>query len=239
MTGLLTGIGVGPGDPDLITLKALKRLQAADLVCYPAPEVGQSLARRIAAPHIPHGLEEYAIRMPMVASRFPAAKIYDEAALRIGAALDAGRNVVVLCEGDPFFYGSFMYLYERLAKSHSVEVVPGISSPMASAAALGAPLVSRNDILTVLPAPLEDAELRARLAASDGIVIMKIGRHFARIRDLLRELGLEDDARYIEHATMENQRCLALSEVDPETVPYFSMILLHKRGEAFLEGSEL
>ena len=239
MGGFLTGIGVGPGDPDLITLKAVKRLRAADLVCYPAPEVGQSLARRIAAPHIPHGLEEFAIRMPMVASRFPAAKVYDEAARRIGAALAAGQNVVVLCEGDPFFYGSFMYLYERLAKTHPVEVVPGISSPMASAAALGAPLVSRNDVLTVLPAPLEDEELRQRIELADGIVIMKIGRHFRRIHALLTGLGLADEARYIEHATMENQRCLPLDEVDPETVPYFSMILLHKRGEAFLEGSEL
>jgi precorrin-2/cobalt-factor-2 C20-methyltransferase len=132
-----------------------------------------------------------------------------------------------------------MYLYERLAKDHPVEVVPGISSPMASAAALGAPLVSRNDVLTVLPAPLEDAELRRRIELADGIVIMKIGRHFKRIHALLTELGHADEARYIEHATMQNQRCLALDQVDPETVPYFSMILLHKRGEAFLEGSEL
>lgn len=239
MSGFLTGIGVGPGDPDLITLRAVKRLQAADLVCYPAPEVGQSLARRIAAPHIPHGLEEYAIRMPMVASRFPAAKVYDDAARHIGAALKAGRNVVVLCEGDPFFYGSFMYLYERLAEDHPIEVVPGISSPMAAAAALGAPLVSRNDVLTVLPAPLEDEELAKRIALADGLVIMKIGRHFRRIQALLTELGLAGDARYIEHATMDNQRCLALGEVDPESVPYFSMILLHKNGAAFREGSEL
>lgn len=239
MSGLLTGIGVGPGDPDLITLKALKRLQAADLICYPAPEDGESLARKIAAPHIPDGREEYALRMPMVASRFPAAQVYDAAALHIGAALEAAKNVVVLCEGDPFFYGSFMYLYERLAKEHRAEVVPGISSLMASAASLGAPLVSRNDILTVLPAPLPDEVLRARLAETDGAVIMKIGRHFKRIRALLRELGLEGEARYIEHATMENERCLPLSDVGEEAAPYFSMILLHKRGEAFLKGSSL
>lgn len=239
MTGLLTGIGVGPGDPDLITLKALKRLQAADLICYPAPEDGDSLAREIAAPHIPEGRAEYAIRMPMVTFRFPAAQVYDAASLHIGEVLDAGRNVVVLCEGDPFFYGSFMYLYERLAPKHRAEVVPGISSLMASAAALGAPLVSRNDVLTVLPAPLPDDILRARLENTDGAVIMKVGRHLERVRALLADLGLVDGARYIEHATMDSQRCLPLAEVDASAAPYFSMILLHKRGEAFLEGSRL
>ena len=234
VTGRLFGVGVGPGDPDLITLKALKVLQGADMIAYPAPETGASLARAIAAPHIPEGREEFAIRMPMLVDRFPATEVYDQAAERISAALDQGRSVVVLCEGDPFFYGSFMYLFGRLADRHPVEVIPGVSSLMACAAALSAPLSARNDVLIVLPAPLNDTVLEARLGLADAVAIVKIGRHFERIRALLERTGLADDARYVERATMDNQQVLALSAVDETAVPYFSMILVHRRGRAWI-----
>jgi precorrin-2/cobalt-factor-2 C20-methyltransferase len=233
MKGQLHGVGVGPGDPDLITLKALKVLQAADVIAYPALEEGDSLARAIAAPHIPEGKEEFAIRMPMLVDRFPAMEVYDQAAERIGASLEAGKSVAVLCEGDPFFYGSFMYLFGRLAERHPVEVIPGISSLMACAAALSAPLAARNDVLTILPAPLEDAVLEARLAASDSVAIVKVGRHFERVRALLERLGLADEASYVERATMEKQRVLSLRDVNASAVPYFSMILVHRRGRAW------
>ncbi len=231
--GRLYGVGVGPGDPDLITLKALKVLRAANLIAYPAPETGESLARSIADKHIPKGLEEFAIRMPMLADRFPAQDVYDQAAQRIGDALERGRTVAVLCEGDPFFYGSFLYLFGRLAGDHTVEVVPGVSSLMACAAALSAPLAARNDVLTILPAPLDDETLTARLAEAEAIAIVKLGRHFERVRTLLRQNGLAHDARYIEHATMADQRILRLDEVDAATVPYFSMVLAHRRGTAW------
>jgi precorrin-2/cobalt-factor-2 C20-methyltransferase len=233
MKGQLHGVGVGPGDPDLITLKALKVLQAADVIAYPALEEGDSLARAIAAPHIPEGREEFAIRMPMLADRFPAKEVYDQAAERIAASLEAGKSVAVLCEGDPFFYGSFMYLFGRLAERYPVEVVPGISSLMASAAALSTPLAARNDVLMVLPAPLEDAVLEARLQAADSVAIIKVGQHFKRVQALLERLDLAQDAHYVERATMDNQRVLALSEVDETAVPYFSMILVHRRGRAW------
>ncbi len=126
MGGILHGLGVGPGDPELITRKALRLLRAADLVAYPALEDGDSLARTIVADHLVEGVEEYAIRIPMRVERFPAQEVYDRAAGHLGAALDAGRAVVVLCEGDPFFYGSFMYLFGRMAERHRVEVVPGV-----------------------------------------------------------------------------------------------------------------
>ena len=142
MTGKLFGIGVGPGDPELITLKALRLLQSADLVAYPAPEEGDSLARSIVADHIREGTREYAIRMPMVAARFPAQEVYQRAAAELSAALEADERVVVLCEGDPFFYGSFMYLYERLAGRYPVEVVPGVSSLTACSTRAGVPLVA-------------------------------------------------------------------------------------------------
>lgn len=233
MKGRLHGVGVGPGDPDLITLKALKVLRAANIIAYPALEEGDSLARAIAAPHIPEGREEFAIRMPMLVDRFPAMEVYDQAAARISEALDNGKSVAVLCEGDPFFYGSFMYLFGRLADRHRVEVIPGVSSLMACAAALSAPLAARNDVLTVLPAPLEDLVLEARLAATDSAAIVKVGRHFERIRALLERLNLAENAHYVERATMENQRVLPLLDVDETAVPYFSMILIHKRGRAW------
>lgn len=231
--GTAYGIGVGPGDPELMTLKGARLLAACPVVAYPAPETGDSLARRIAAPHLPIDATEIVIRTPMVGDRFPAQGVYDRAAGEIGEHLAAGRQVGVLCEGDPFFYGSFMYLFARLAERWPVEVVPGVSSLMACAAALGAPLAGRNDVLTVLPAPLDDAALTARLSGCDAAAIIKVGRHFARIRDLLVRLNLAERARYIERATMAEQRVAALAEIDADDAPYFSMILVHTRGAAW------
>lgn len=233
MTGRLYGLGIGPGDPELVTLKAYRLLRSVDVVAYPAPETGESLARRLVEPHLPGGQEEIVIRMPIVAERFPAQQVYDGAAATLGEHLDAGRDVAVLCEGDPFFYGSFMYLFGRMAQSHEVEVVPGVSSLTACAAVLGAPLAARNDVLTVVPGPLDADALRHRLAGVDAAAVIKLGRHFAKVRDVLDELDLSRRARYVEHATMGSQRILPLDAVDPSSVPYFAMILVHARGEAW------
>lgn len=233
MSGTLYGIGVGPGDPELLTLKAYRLLRAAPVLAYPAPEQGESLARAIAAPHLKGARMEIAIRMPMVSARFPAQEVYDQAAEELGGHLEAGRDVAVLCEGDPFFYGSFMFLFGRMAERFRVEVVPGVSSLTACAAVLGAPLAARNDVLAVLPAPLPEGELRDRLSRVDAAAIIKVGRHFGKVRALLTELGFADRARYIEHATMETQTVLPLEDVDPDKVPYFSMVLVHERGAAW------
>ena len=233
MTGTLYGLGIGPGDPELITVKALRLLKAAPVVAYPAPETGESLARAIVAPLLPGGQSEVAIRVPLLVERFPAQEVYDRAAVELGAHLTAGRDVAVLCEGDPFFYGSFMYLFARMAERFPVEVVPGVSSLTACAAVLGAPLAARNDVLSVVPAPLDETELKARLSSGDATAVIKVGRHFEKVRRVLDELGLSEQARYVERATMDSQRILPLDSVDPGDVPYFSMILLHKRGEAW------
>lgn len=233
MTGRLYGLGIGPGDPELITLKALRVLRAAAVVAYPAPETGDSLARRIAAPHLDGRQEEIAIRMPIHDAAFPKDDIYDGAAENLGRQLEAGRDVAVLCEGDPFFYGSFMYLFGRMAERYPVEVVPGVSSLTACAAALGAPLAARNDVLTVVPAPLDEAALRARLEGAEAAAIIKVGRHLPKVRRVLRALGVLEGARYIEHATMASQRVLPLASLPDDAAPYFSMILLHRRGEAW------
>ncbi len=233
MTGTLYGLGIGPGDPELMTLKALRLMKAAPVLAYPAPEQGESLARRIVAPHLDGGHIEVAIRMPLVEARFPAQQVYDRAAEELGAHLTAGRDVAVLCEGDPFFYGSFMYLFGRMAERFPVEVVPGVSSLTACAAVLGAPLAARNDVLTVVPAPLDEATLKARLAETEAAAVIKLGRHFPKVHRVLKELGLSEHARYVEHATMASQRILPLDAVPEDGVPYFSMILVHRRGEAW------
>lgn len=233
MTGTLYGLGIGPGDPELITLKALRLLRAAPVLAYPAPETGDSLARAIIAPHLPGGQIEIAIRMPFVVERAPAQEAYDHAAARLAGHLEAGRDVAVLCEGDPFLYGSFMYLFGRLAERFPVQVVPGVTSLTACAAALGTPLAARNDVLTVLPAPLDAAVLRDRLAGADAAVIIKVGRHLPKVRAVLADLGLTDRAHYIERATLDNQRLMTLDQAPADAAPYFSMILVHRRGEAW------
>ena len=233
VSGTAIGIGVGPGDPELMTLKGARLLSEAPVVAYPAPETGDSLARRIAAPHLPASAREIAIRMPLSADRFPVESVYDRAAQEIGTHLGAGRNVAILCEGDPFFYGSFMYLFARLAERWPVEVVPGISSLTACAAVSRKALAAQSDILTVLPAPLPDDDLRARLEACDAAAIIKVGRHLPRVMAILSELGLADRAEYIERATMPDERHLALAEVGDAPAPYFSMILVHRRGAAW------
>ena len=232
--GRVFGIGVGPGDPELMTVKAVRVLAACPVVAYPATETGESLARAIAAPHIATGKTEIPIRIPIHQGGFPDGAIYAQAAERIGAELERGRDVAVLCEGDPFFYGSFMYLYTLLVEGgHGVEVIPGVSSLMACAAVLGHPLAARNDVMSIVPAPLAADELGTRLAAADAAAIIKLGRHFAKVRNVLDELGLSANARYIQHATMAGQIALPLHEVEPARVPYFSMILMHRHGAAW------
>jgi precorrin-2/cobalt-factor-2 C20-methyltransferase len=231
--GTLYGIGVGPGDPELVTLKAVRLVRACPVLAYPAPEQGESLARRIMAPHLDGGRTEIAIRIPMAAERHPANAVYDRASRELAAHLAAGRDVAVLCLGDPFFYGSFMYLFARLSRAHRTVIVPGVTSLSASAASLGAPLAARNDVLTVIPALLDDDAIAARLAVADAAVILKLGRHFARIRALLATLGLCASARYIEHASFAHERMVPLETVDPEQVPYLSLIFVHRRGEAW------
>lgn len=232
-TGTAIGIGVGPGDPELMTLKGARILGAATVVAYPAPETGDSLARRIAATHLPGDAIEIAIRMPLSTNRFPVEGVYDRAAEEIGTHLGEGRDVAILCEGDPFFYGSFMYLFARLAENWPVEVVPGVSSLTACAAVSRKALAALNDVLTVLPATLPDETLRERLAATDAAAIIKVGRHMPRIRALLDDLDLTDRAEYVSHATMDEQRHGPLTDEAADGAPYFSMILVHRRGEAW------
>ena len=233
MTGRLYGIGTGPGAPDLLTLRAARLIGQARVIAYPTLAGAESFARAIVADLVPPGATEIAIDLPMSTDRAPAQRAYDTGAAAIAAQLDAGRDVVCLCEGDPFFYGSFMYLFARLSGRYPTEIVPGVTSVTACAAAAGRPLVARNERLTVLPGPLPEAELRARIAGAESVAIMKVGRHMAKIRAVIDALGLTDRAAYVERASLPDQLVLPLADA-PAAAPYFSMILLTKGNDPWL-----
>lgn len=233
MTGTLYGVGLGPGAPDLMTLRAARLIEGASVVAYPTLAGAASFARSIAADLIAKDAQEIVMDVPMSVERAPAQAAYDKGAAEIAAALDTGQDVVCLCEGDPFFYGSFMYLFARLSGRYHVEVVPGVTSITACAARAGMPLAARNERLTVLPGPLPEAELRARIDGAESVVIMKVGRHLAKIRAVIDDLGLTAKAVYVERATLPQEVVLPLAEA-PEKAPYFSMILLTKGADPWL-----
>jgi precorrin-2/cobalt-factor-2 C20-methyltransferase len=230
MSGTLYGLGVGPGDPELVTLKAVRLLRRLPVVAYPAPPEGASFARSVVASLLSPAQTEIAVRVPMTRALAPAQAVYDRAAVEIGKHLEAGRDVGVLCQGDPFFYGSFIQLFERLAPRFPIQVVPGVSSLTTCAAAAGLPLVTRDETLTVLPATLPEAALEKRLKHVEAAAILKLGRHLPKVRRILKRLGLADHSTYIEHASLASQRVLPLEDVDPASAPYFSMILLRRSG---------
>lgn len=233
-TGRLWGVGVGPGDPELITVKALRVVRAADVVAYHEARPGSSNARAIVAGELSARQVELPLTYPVTTGTttheggYEAAlrEFYDRSAERIAAHLDAGRDVAVLCEGDPFFYGSYMYLHDRLSHRYPTEVIAGVCSVTAGAARLGVPLVRRDAELTILPATLPETVLAERLGGGGAYAIMKLGRNFTKVRAALHRAGVAGRARYIERATMAEERIVALDGVDPAAVPYFGLILV-------------
>ena len=242
ITGVLYGVGVGPGDADLLTIKAVKILQSCDIIAAHAPllENGNddsvpSMAMSIATPHIPENVQKYIMRIPMQVARFPAQDVYDKITDDLKTHLDAGKNIAVLCEGDPFFYGSFMYLFARLSPLYQCEIVPGVSSLMAGASMAKIALAARNDSLVILPAPMDEDKFIQQLEQANAAVIIKLGRHFKRIAKILCDKGYGDKAHYISHATMPQQKIMPLIKAYEGGVvaPYFSMIVLHHDGVAW------
>ncbi|MER7004382.1 precorrin-2 C(20)-methyltransferase [Dactylosporangium sp. NPDC000555] len=233
-SGRLFGVGLGPGDPELVTVKAVRLIAAAPVVAYHSARHGRSIARSIAAPYLRADQIEEALVYPVTTEDTPdyrgvIEEHYDAWAARLAAHLDAGRDVVVLCEGDPLFYGSYMHMHKRLCRRYPTEVVPGVTSVSGASAALGRPLVERDEILTVLPGTLPTDELAERLAATDSAAVLKLGRTFGRVREALERAGRLGDAWYVERATTTGERTAPLAEVDPATVPYFSLALLPSR----------
>ena len=235
--GRLYGVGVGPGDPELVTVKARRLIESADVVAYPVAKKGRGVARGVAEPYLREGQVELALVYPVTTEEtdhpggYEGAlhDFYDASAAEIAAHLDAGRDVAVLCEGDPFFYGSYMYLHERLAHRYETEVVPGVTSFSAAAAAAGTPLAKRDDILTVLPGTLPPEVLAARLRTSDAAVVLKLGRTFPGVLQAAEGASVAERAVYVERASAADERVAPLREA-PEKVPYMSLVLVPTAG---------
>src|SRR5207302_1636177 len=205
-----------------------------DVIAYHSARHGRSIARSVAEPYLREGQMEERLVYPVTTETTDhpggyegaIAEFYELCAKRLAEHLDAGRDVVLLCEGDPFFYGSYMYMHERLTDRYAAEAVPGVTSVSAASAVLGRPLVQRDEVLTVLPGTLPVSELARRLADADAAAVLKLGRTFGSVRTALEQAGKLDDAYYVERATWQTQRVEPFADVDPESVPYFSLALL-------------
>jgi precorrin-2/cobalt-factor-2 C20-methyltransferase len=229
LSGRLFGIGTGPGDPELVTLKAIRVARAADLVVYVHAKGRPSRARATMAPHLAPGTAEHGVELDMGPDRTAVDRAYDRLALDLKAALARGADVAVLCEGDPLVFGTFLYLLQRLPDA-PVTVVPGISSPQAAAAALAWPFAKGDETFAVLPATMGVAALGQRLALVTTAAIIKVGRHVEEVRALLDGLGLLDTAWLAVEVTTPGERLVRLADWPEPTAPYFALVLTHGLG---------
>ncbi|MEM8578197.1 MAG: precorrin-2 C(20)-methyltransferase [Pseudomonadota bacterium] len=238
MTGTLYCLGLGPGDPDLMSVRADRLLRRAAHVAYFRKAGRRGQARQIVEGLLPDGVTEFAMEYP-VTTEIPftdpeynrlLSAFYAECATHLRSLVEGGADVMVLCEGDPFFYGSFMHLHSRLAEAIPVEIVPAITGMSAAWTATGSPITWGDDVLTVLMGTLPEADLTARIAGSDALVVMKIGRNIDKVRRALRAAGKYEDAWLIEYASMTGQTVQRLAEAEGKVTPYFSLIVVHGQG---------
>jgi precorrin-2/cobalt-factor-2 C20-methyltransferase len=230
----LIGVGVGPGDPELMTLKAMRALRDADVVAHFAKAGNASHARAIAAGHLRPNVTELPLLYPVtteVPKDAPAycdkiAKFYDDCAAAVAAHLDARRSVAVICEGDPLFYGSYMHLHVRLATRYRTEVIAGVTGMSGCWSAAGAPIAQGDDVFTVLPGTLSEDELARRLRDADAAVVMKLGRNLPKVRRALDRAGRLGRATYVERGTMANAVVMRLADKPDDNAPYFAIVLI-------------
>lgn len=242
--GRIICAGLGPGDPDLISVRSDRVIRGARHVAYFRKAGRQGQARRIVDGMLSAGAIEHAMEYP-VTTELPfdspeyirlLATFYDDWAMRLQTLVEDGAEVVVLCEGDPFLYGSFMHLYIRLRDSVPVEVIPGIPGMVGCWNALGAPMTWGDDVLTVLMGTLPEDELVRHMQGSDALAIMKTGRNLPRVRRALGKAGRSDEAWLVERGTMPGQRIVRLSEVDGDDCPYFAIVLVQGHGRRPVTG---
>jgi len=232
--GRLIGVGVGPGDPELLTLKALRTLRSADVVAHFAKAGRASNARAVVAEHLRADIEELPLHYPVTteqprggaAYRDAIRDFYDACAAALAARLDAGRVVAVISEGDPLFYGSFMHLHVRLKARYPTEIVPGVSGMAGCWSAVGSPIAQGDDVFTVLPGTLPQDELERRLADADAAVVMKLGRHLGKVRRALDRAGLLARAIYVERGTTAEAVTMRLADKADDDAPYFAVVLV-------------
>lgn len=229
MSGILYGIGVGPGDPELLTLKAARLIANADLVAYPTNKDGASIAKQIAISHMRKNVETYGFHVPMNVERNAANHAYDTAAAVMRQHLQEGKNIACLCEGDAFFYGSFAYIFERLEAEFKVEIIPSMPAFVAASAALKIPMLMQNEDLQIIPATLDEAILIDKMRTGNNVAIYKVGRHFAKLRQIIKHLGLLEKSNLVEYVSQSQQKVTAMQNTDNATRPYFSMIIINKR----------
>ena len=234
--GLFVGVGVGPGDPELITIKAQRFIQQADVISYLCNESGQSQAQTIAAQAIASSTRAdqqfLPVVMPMNENREKANQAYDQAAQEIVKYLAVGKTVAFLCEGDPLFFGSFAYLLERLQREcipHHCEIVPGISSVHAAASALQSPLTMLKESFAVMSGRHSGEQLVSALQQHDSVVIMKAGRSRLKIMQALEKTNRIDDANYLEYVGREKEKIVRdIRQLPKEAGPYFSLFVVTK-----------
>lgn len=232
--GRLIGVGTGPGDPELLTLKAVRALAEADVVTHFAKRNSNGNARAIVGAYMKPGVIELPLHYPVTTEidkdhadyKARILAFYEESAALVAEHLAAGRTVAVLSEGDPLFYGSYMHLHVRLSHRFRTEVVPGVTAMSGCWSQTGLPIVQGDDVLSVLPGTMSEFELTRRLADTDAAVIMKVGRNLPKIRRALRATERLADALYVERGTMANGASMRLVDKPDDTAPYFSVILV-------------
>ena len=233
-TGRLIGVGVGPGDPELLTLKAARALAEADVVAHFAKQGHASNARAVVACHLRPGVEELPLLYP-VTTELPTGdpgygraigEFYEDSATAVARHLDAGRTVAVISEGDPLFYGSYMHLHTRLSERYPTEIIPGVTGMSGCWSAVGAPIAQGDDVFVVVPATLSEPELARRFADADAAVVMKIGGHLGKVRRALDRSGRLARAIYVERGTTDRAIAIPLAEKQDDEAPYFSVVLV-------------
>lgn len=236
--GTVYCLGLGPGDPDLMTVKADRLLRQARHVAFFRKAGRKGQARQIVDGRLPECAIEFAMEYP-ITTEIPftdpeynrqLSEFYERCASHLRVLAQAGEDIIVLCEGDPFFYGSFMHLYTRLKDDVPVDIVPAITGMSASWTATGQPVTWGDDVLTVLMGTLPYEDLTRRIADSDAVVIMKIGRNIEKVRDALRAARKYDAAWLVEYASMPGQTVQKLSDAEGKVTPYFSIIIVHGQG---------
>ncbi len=233
-TGKLFGVGVGPGDPELMTLKAMRALERADVIAHFAKAGNASHSRAIAAGYLRPGVTEMQLLYP-VTTELPACSkeyreaicnFYDQAAADIAAHLESGRTVAVIVEGDPLFYGSYMHLHARLAPRFATEIIAGVTGMSGCWSSAGMPIAQGDDVFTVLPATLPESELVRRLSEADAAVVMKVGRHLPKLRRALATSGRLARALYVERGTTAEEKMIQLAAKVDDDAPYFAVVLV-------------
>ena len=236
--GRIYGVGLGPGARDLLSVRADRLVREARHIAF-FRKVGRAgHARQIVSPLLSEDVIEFAMEYP-ITTEIPLSDprynevlsdFYAKCCAHISSLSMAGEDVIILCEGDPFFYGSFMHIYSRVKDTLPVEVVPAITGMSAAWTATNIPISWGDDILTILMGTLDAAILENQLRDTNAAVIMKIGHNLPKIKQALKITERFDDAFIVEYASMAEQSVRRLSSYDKENAPYFSIIILHGQG---------